>query len=377
MAFAEDPQRYIQVMDPQSQSTQQMTTLLWVAGIFSFLVLIGTGGALWYVVNKFKVKQGVAPTRPGASNEPPQFHGNNTLEAALIGVPVLIVVVLSVMTASALGSLNKRPDNIRETIQVDGWQFWWDFNYTNQKIRNSNELVIPVNAPIELKVSGKDVIHSFGVANLGGRRDALPGQTNRLIITASKPGVYYGQCFELCGPSHANMLFRVIVLEEAAYNDWLTKAKAFKVGTPTDPELARGQKAFQNNCAGCHAIQGQPGGAPSFPDLSFFGSRLTFGAGIYNNVDESKNINKVSSEPATVHLEDWIRNAARVKPGSLMPAFDGSTFKVKNTDTGKFEDKNYTKLSEEDITAIAKYLRSLKLEGIDFTKVPEITKEAM
>ncbi|GGJ20647.1 cytochrome c oxidase subunit II [Deinococcus roseus] len=388
VAHAQQPQgssgeRLINILDSQAKTTQDINLLLWVAGAFSLLVLLVTGGALWWVVQKYKVRPGDKPTRPGASNEPAQFHGNNTLEVALIGVPVLIVSVLSVFTALALAKVNEKPANIAETIQVNGWQFWWDFDYEKQGFRNSNELVIPVGLPVELKVSGKDVIHSFGVSNLGGRRDALPGQTNKLILTAAKPGIYYGQCFELCGASHANMLFRVVALPQAQYNEWVSKAKAFQAGTPSDPELAQGQKVFQANCSGCHAVKGQQGGAPSFPDLSFFGNRTTFAAGIYRNVENASELSADKGDrtidfdgtrrPAT--LEDWIRNSAHVKPGSLMPAFDGSMHKVKNADTGKWEDVPYTKLSDSDITAVAKYLHSLKLDGIDFKSIPEITTE--
>lgn len=388
VAYAQQPQaatgkRLIDILDPQSHATQNMQTLLWVAGIFSFLVLVVTGGALWWVVQKYKTRPGTRPTRPGDSNEPAQFHGNNILEMFLIGVPVLIVSVLSVYTALALAKVTERPANVAEVIQVNGWQFWWDFDYEKQGFRNSNELVIPVGLPIELKVSGKDVIHSFGIANLGGRRDALPGQTNKLIINAAKPGIYYGQCFELCGASHANMLFRVIALPVAEYNDWVSKAKAFQAPASTEGDLARGREVFLANCAGCHAVKGLQGGAPSFPDLSYFGSHTTFAAGIYRNVDNNSELSKekgdrslkFGGEERPVTLEDWIRNSAYVKPGSLMPAFDGSTHKVKNAETGKLEDVPYTKLSDEDITAVANFLRSLKLEGVNFKAIPEITNE--
>lgn len=386
-AYAQQSQggadRWIHILDPQAQSTQNMQTLLWVAGIFSFLVLVVTGGALWWVVQKFKTRPGEKPTKPGAANEPAQFHGNNTLEVALIGVPVLIVSVLCVFTALALAKINQKPANVVQTVQVNGWQFWWDFEYEGQGVRNSNELVIPVGLPVELKVSGKDVIHSFGVANLGGRRDALPGQTNKLIITAEKAGIYYGQCFELCGASHANMLFRVIALPKAQYDDWLAKAKAFTATKPTDPKLARGQEVFLANCAGCHAVKGVANGAPSFPDLSYFGSHVTYAAGIYRNVDNNSELSKekgdraikFNGEERLVTLEDWIRNSAQVKPGSLMPSFDGSSYKVRNSDTGKWEEKSYTKLSDEDIVAVSDYLRSLKLEGIDFKGMAEFNTE--
>ncbi|GEM48020.1 cytochrome c oxidase subunit II [Deinococcus cellulosilyticus] len=388
MAYAQQPQaatgkRLIDILDPQSQATQNMQGLLWTAGIFSFLVLIVTGGALWWVVQKYKTRPGTRPTKPGDSNEPAQFHGNNVLEMFLIGVPVLIVSVLSIYTAKALADVTAKPSNVAETIQVNGWQFWWDFDYEKQGFRNSNELVIPAGQPVELKVSGKDVIHSFGVANLGGRRDAIPGQTNKLIINAAKPGIYYGQCFELCGASHANMLFRVIALPQAEYNDWVSKAKAFQAPTPSDPQLAQGLKVFQANCSGCHAVKGLQGGAPSFPDLSYFGSHTTYAAGIFRNVDNNSELSKekgdravkINGQERVVTLEDWIRNSAQVKPGSLMPAFDGSMHEVKNAETGKWEEVPYTKLSDDDINAVAAYLRSLKLEGVNFKAIPEITNE--
>lgn len=218
-------------------------------------------------------------------------------------------------------------------VEVTGYQFWWDFHYPELGLRNSNELVLPAGVPVELEITSKDVIHSFWVPGLAGKRDAIPGQTTRISFEPKEPGLYYGFCAELCGASHARMLFRVVVLPKEEFDRFVEAAKA----SPAPVADERGQQVFQQNCAACHGVARSMPPAVIGPELGLWGNRTSLGAGIVENTPEN--------------LKAWIRDPAGMKPGVKMPGFP--------------------QLSEEDLDALVRYLEGLKVEGFDFGALPK------
>src|SRR5271166_2558004 len=142
-------------------------------------------------------------------------------------------------------------------IKVFAHQWWWEFDYPDGA-KASNELHIPVNRPIRLLLESPDVIHSFWVPQLGGKRDVVPGQINELTFVATAPGMYPGQCAEFCGLSHANMRFRTFVDSQDEFAKW-DKAQLAGPVVPgaTDQLVSDGAKAFADSpCTTCHMIQG-------------------------------------------------------------------------------------------------------------------------
>src|SRR5699024_10326585 len=107
------------------------------------------------------------------------------------------------------------------TIEVVGHQWWWEIRYPERDVITANELHIPVGQPVNLRLNAADVIHSFWVPQLEGKRDLIPGRTNALTIEASWPGIFRGQCAEFCGVQHANMAFLVKAEPPATFNDWI------------------------------------------------------------------------------------------------------------------------------------------------------------
>lgn len=305
--------------------------LAWVMG-FAALVFVVVTGALIYVTVKFR--------RTGKeTSEPEQTHGNDRLEVAWTVIPTVIVLIIFGLTAQSMFKLD-RPTPGAMVVEVRGWQFWWDFHYKDYGVRNSNELILPVGKPVRFEITvgdgtNYDVIHSFRITSMVGARDAIPGVVTHIEVTPEKIGTYYGQCVELCGASHANMRFRVKVVSQEEFDRWIEGARAFQASAPTDPTLVRGEELYKQQCAACHTIKGVSQGAPNNPDLTFFGNRTTVGAGMWPNVPE--------------YLEPWIKNSPGMKPGVKMPAF--------------------TNLSDEDVKAIAAYLMSHKVEGLDFSKL--------
>jgi cytochrome c oxidase subunit 2 len=214
----------------------------------------------------------------------------------MISVPTIRTIFRSQPAVAPAGALE---------IKVVAHQWWWEFNYPDGA-KASNELHIPVNRPIRLLLESPDVIHSFWVPQLGGKRDVVPGQINELTFVATVPGMYPGQCAEFCGLSHANMRFRTFVDSPDDFAKWDREQLAGPAATPATDQLASdGAKVFADSpCTTCHMIQGVSKGYIG-PDLTHFGGRTTLAAGVLQNT------------PANV--AKWIENPQEIKPGANMP----------------------------------------------------------
>jgi cytochrome c oxidase subunit 2 len=305
--------------------------MTWVLA-FAALVFVGVTGALVYVTVKFR--------RTGReTSEPEQTHGNDRLEVIWTVIPTVIVLVIFGLTAQSMFKLDRPPAGAM-VVEVRAWQFWWDFVYKETGVRTSSELILPVGRPVTFEITSgtrefPEVIHSFRITSMVGTVDAIPGVVTRLSVTPEKIGSYYGQCVELCGASHSNMRFRVKVVSQEDFDRWIAGAAVYQAVAPTDPTLVRGEGLFRQQCAACHTIRGVSEGTINNPDLTFFGNRTTVGSGMWPNRPE--------------YLEPWIKNSPGMKPGVKMPAFPN--------------------LSDDDVKAIAAYMMSHRVDGLDFSKL--------
>jgi len=220
-----------------------------------------------------------------------------TLVLVMISVPTIRTIFRSQPAVAPAGALE---------IKVVAHQWWWEFDYPDGA-KTSNELHIPADRPIRLLLESADIIHSFWVPQLGGKRDVVPGQINELTFVATVPGMYPGQCAEFCGLSHANMRFRVFVDSPDEFAKWDREQLAGPAAIPaTDLLASDGAKVFANSpCTTCHMIQGISKGYIG-PDLTHFASRTTLAAGVLKNTPEN--------------LAKWIGNPQETKPGANMPA---------------------------------------------------------
>jgi cytochrome c oxidase subunit 2 len=153
-------------------------------------------------------------------------------------------------------------------------------------------------------LNGPDVIHSFWMPQLGGKRDVVPHRINHITLTPEVTGDYPGQCAEYCGISHANMRFRVIVHEPAEFEKWVKAQQAPPVES-TDALAQQGKSIFTSStCVGCHSIAGVSAGHIG-PDLTHFASRKRFAGSLMESTPDN--------------LTKWIENPDHMKPGALMP----------------------------------------------------------
>ncbi len=206
--------------------------LLWIICLISLFVL----ALLIYVVVKFNRK---------ANPTPSKTSHNVLLEIAWTAVPVLILVVITIPSLRVLYFL----DHVEEadmTIKVTGNQWYWSYSYPDQGdiefdsyivekedleegqprlLTVDNALVVPAGKNIRLLMSSADVIHSWAVPSLGVKLDSVPGRLNETWVKITEPGVYYGQCSELCGVNHGFMPIMVKAVSEQEFAAWLVEAK--------------------------------------------------------------------------------------------------------------------------------------------------------
>jgi cytochrome c oxidase subunit 2 len=207
------------VVAPASTSAELISQLFWFTLVLATIVFVLVEGLLIYSSLRFRRRA------PLPVHEPPQIHGNTRLEVMWAIVPALILISLFAITVTRLGTLGSIPQDPNAMhIAVTGRQFEWQFDYPGTNMSSTNELVIPVGRPVVMDVTSEDVIHSFWVPDLYGKIDANPGRTNHIWFQARNPGTYRGVCAELCGDAHALMLFRVEVLPEAEFQQWLQGA---------------------------------------------------------------------------------------------------------------------------------------------------------
>ncbi len=274
-------------------------------GLNLFVLIIILGVVVGVLVELVLVYVAIRYRRRPGDALPPQIHGSTIVEVLWTTGPVIIVgailfftlpVIFSTQAPAPAGSMN---------IDVVGHQFWWEFAYPDANVVTANELHLAVGQRVNLVLESKDVIHSFWIPALGGKRDAFPGHTNYIWLTPNTVGEFPGQCYQLCGYSHGNMRERAIIQSPADFQAWLTAQQA-PAATPTDPTAAEGAQLFQTRgCAACHTINGTPAQGQVGPNLTHVASRgVIAGSVLENNADS---------------LRTWLKDPPAVKPGSVMP----------------------------------------------------------
>jgi cytochrome c oxidase subunit 2 len=190
------------------------------------------------------------------------IHGATKLELLWTAFPVVVLFFIGAFVFIELPGIKNIPSagaSGQLEITVTGRQFYWQYEYPNGVIA-IDTMRAPAGVPVRLEVTApdSDVIHSWWIPALGGKIDAIPGTVNETWFEAENPGVYTGQCAELCGLEHANMLASVEVLPEAEFAAWLEQRRTDQ--TAGTGEL--GQEEWDGVCAKCHGLSGEGGIGP-------------------------------------------------------------------------------------------------------------------
>lgn len=234
----------------------------------------------------------------------PPLGGNGFIVAGGVLLPGVVLVgflFLSLGVAPAL-----RPGKPVMEIHVIGHQYWWEVRYPQQAIVTANEVYLPAEATVRLRLRSADVIHSLWIPNLNGKMDLLPDHDTQLFIRADTPGRWRAQCAEFCGTQHAKMALWVVALSADEFGAWVRQRHAHAEQTTQGPHARRGLAVFfRGGCHTCHTIHGTRALGRIGPDLTHVGSRLSLGAATLEN--------------NRGNLAGWIANPQAIKPGNLMP----------------------------------------------------------
>jgi cytochrome c oxidase subunit 2 len=326
---------------PVTEYGRKLNALFANTFIWSMVVLAVVLVLMLYIIIRYRER----PDSP----VPKPIHGSTLLEIGWTIGPAIIVAFIAIPTVRGIFETQADAPAGALTVEVIGHQWWWEFRYPEYGIATANELRMPVGRTVNLKMHSADVIHSFWIPALGGKRDVNPQPAQRtgespkfnyIVFTPETPGVYPGQCAEFCGASHAVMRTRGVVQTEADFLQWVAGMKAGS-GTPVAPPAAsaveaQGKQIFTSRmCVACHAVAGTNAAGTLGPNLTRMGSRLDIGAGALPNSVEN--------------LASWIRHPQGIKAGTLMPGTREAAAGMPATG-----------LSDQEVDAVAAYLFSLK-----------------
>lgn len=287
-------------LSPRSPQTSDIRTLWWwmlAAGTVVFFGAVTLLGLAW-----------IRRRKPGLP-----FFGEREavpqMMVVLFGVAVPLVVLIALFGGSDVYLVNEtappNPKTTAMTVEVIGRQWWWEIRYAGSKAVTANEIHIPVRTRVNVVALSADVIHSFWVPQLARKIDMVPGRRNRVLLYASRPGTYRGQCAEFCGLQHAHMSLEVVAQPMSAFRAWLANMGS-PARQPTGGAVLAGEHQFMNDqCESCHTIAGTQARGTIGPNLTHVATRSTLAALTIPNTPSE--------------LERWILDPQAVKPGSLMP----------------------------------------------------------
>jgi cytochrome c oxidase subunit II len=368
------------VFQPKGENAADINNLQYM--VFGIAGVVGVIMTVLFVVTMTKFRDKGQPI-------PEQSHGKPALEITLTIIPALILSVVGVFTFRGVFDLAETKDT-ELVINVTGQQWWWEYDYPVQgdwgidkPIITSGQLVMPAGTKVLIRETSRDVIHSYWIPALNGKRDAVPGRIHTLRLHADNPGIYAGQCTEFCGLSHANMRMEAVALSKEDFATWVKNQQA-AYKAPAENTLAKeGEAVFLNQCVRCHQVNGLKKAdgtaaiaapdenvyAGAAPNLSKLMSRNTFAGatwdllkkecrgGVWDAKSEefgAKYLEGVSADCLNeVDLRRWLRNAPAMKPMYADPT------KLEPTE-GKYRGMPYLALSESDIDKLVAYLLTLK-----------------
>ena len=291
-----------------------------VVTIISVICTVAIVGAMLYFAVIYR-------QRDGKDHETPRIEGDNTLEIIWTVFPTLVCIWVAWLGYDAFVDLRTPPANAME-INVTGRKWAWDFTYKNGK-KTTSELVVPVDEPVKLVMTAKDVLHSFFVPVMRTKADVIPGRYTYEWFRPIKTGDFQVFCTEYCGNEHSRMLARLKVLPKAEFERWLaddSEAKKLASLKPSD----RGKELYvSKQCVTCHSLDGSARVGPSW--LKIFGKEGKLADGSAYKVDENY-IRESILQPQAKVVQGY--------PAMGMPSYQGQ-------------------LSDDDITGLIEFMKTV------------------
>ncbi|HEU5142851.1 MAG TPA: cytochrome c oxidase subunit II [Solirubrobacterales bacterium] len=212
-------------MSPHSSGTDQIDTLLWIGFVAAAIIIAVIVGALLYALRRFRAERGA---------EPRQVTGDRRVQLRVggaLGAFALVLLVLGITytenarEAPASGPAGLHTDGEPLQIVATGQQWLWRYDYPNEAF-SYYKLVVPVDTAVEMDLVSTDVVHTWDVPSLAGKRDAVPGKTNHVAFSADEEGTYFGQSATLSGQGYASMRTEVEVVSPEEYEAFVEQRKS-------------------------------------------------------------------------------------------------------------------------------------------------------
>jgi cytochrome c oxidase subunit II len=299
------------VLGPASAETRHIDGLWWIffsicAGVFG-LVILFLLGAIWRAQRRRP-----AATAPSELILEPAVRTERTASwfvGTAVGATVVLLFILLIADFAHGRQLRTPTTSDALTIKITGHQWWWQIEYQDSIqsniIQTANELHLPMGRAVQLILQSSDVIHSFWIPNLQGKKDLIPGKITTLWIQPDRLGEFRGQCAEFCGFQHAHMRLTATVESPEDFAKWQA-AQRQPAPEPTTDTQKRGRDIFlSGTCAMCHTISGTTAGSRVGPPLTHLASQQTIAAGSFPNTRG--------------YLAGWILDPHALKPGVRMP----------------------------------------------------------
>ena len=262
---------------------------------------------------------------------PPPPLQERTTRAVITCVVATIAILFTLLIVDFFtgNAIYAKPDPNALAIRVTGHQWWWEVTYEDPNpseiVTTANEIHVPLGKTVKFELQSTDVIHSFWVPNMHGKKDLVPGIPTTTWFTAIRQGEFRGQCAEYCGEQHAHMRMVFVAENDSDFSTWLIAQKKSAPEPVTDSQRHGRDVFMSRQCMMCHTIEGTNARAALGPDLTHFASRKFLGAGVASNT--------------RAKLLTWIYDPQHDKPGNRMPA---------------------NHLEKADLEALVDYLETLK-----------------
>jgi cytochrome c oxidase subunit II len=247
------------LIDPASPNSEGIESLFWFVSIFAVAIFLLVEVLLILFIVQYRRR------RRDRFEDGPNIHGSTRLELMWTAAPVVILALIAGFVFVKLSDISDPPEAAAGSVQdemrisVLGRQFYWQYEYPNGVI-SIDALRVPIGVPIRLELTApdEDVIHSWWIPALQGKRDVIPGSPQALWFRADRAGTYVGQCTELCGAEHAKMVTTTEAMPESEFDAWLESQRTAQ----DDGESTLGEEQWEGVCAKCHGPEGEGGIGP-------------------------------------------------------------------------------------------------------------------
>ena len=282
--------------EPQSPNAERINDAYNWISIFAIAILVLVEGTLILFVIRYR-RRGRPRTAEG-----PQVHGATRLELIWTGIPILILAAIASFLFYKLPGIQDVPSAQAEggplRVKIDAHQFYWQFTYPDGSI-SIDELHAPVDRTVRVDITSEDVDHSWWIPELGGKFDAIPGETTHTWFKADRAGTYRGRCGEFCGVFHAEMAARVLVESKEDYESWLGERAAASLG----------ESEWVGACAKCHGLQGEGDFGPKISNNSILVQARALEDLIRNGQNKMPPVARGWSPAQVTALQDYLRRA--------------------------------------------------------------------